>query len=253
MSEKKLAIKGSTLKWIAIITMLIDHTGATIVQGMLVTVSADDYQFWNVLYWVMRTIGRLAFPIFCYLLVEGIKHTSNPTKYAIRLLVFAFISDMPFDYAFFGGWVVWAHQNVFFTLFIGLIAVECGRFLEEWCNNSMLKYVMIAVSTFAFMVGADFLHTDYGSMGVLTIVLIYYFPRILPERRKGFGFLLALLPLILTNIFEAPALLDALVIRKYDGTRGRQMKYFFYLFYPVHLLILGLLFHHFFKINFMTM
>lgn len=250
MSEKKLAIKGSTLKWIAIITMLIDHTGATLVQGMVTTTSAHDFQFWNVLYWSMRAIGRLAFPIFCYLLVEGIRHTSNPTKYALRLLVFAFISDMPFDYAFFGGWVVWDHQNVFFTLFIGLVAVECGRYLEEWCNNPALKYLMIAVSTLAFMVGADFLHTDYGSMGVLTIVLMYYFPQILPDKRKGFGFLFALIPLVLTNPVEVPALLDALVVRKYDGTRGRQMKYFFYLFYPVHLLILGLLFHLYFKFNF---
>lgn len=250
MSEKKLAIKGSTLKWIAIITMLIDHTGATLVYGMVTTASAHDYQFWNVLYWIMRAIGRLAFPIFCYLLVEGVKHTSNPTKYALRLLAFAFISDMPFDYAFFGGWIVWDHQNVFFTLFIGFVAIQCGRYLEEWCTNSALKYLLVAVSTLAFMVGADFLHTDYGSMGVLTIVLIYYFPSILPDKRKGFGFLFALIPLILTNPTEVPALLDALVIRKYDGTRGRQMKYFFYLFYPVHLLILGLLFHLYFKFTF---
>ena len=250
MSEKKLAVKGSTLKWIAIITMLIDHTGATVVEGMLSTASAHDYQRWYVLYMIMRAIGRLAFPIFCYLLVEGVKHTSNPKKYAVRLLVFALISDMPFDYAFFGGWFVWSQQNVFFTLLIGFIAVECGRYLEEWCSKPMLKYLLIAVSTFAFMVGADFLHTDYGSMGVLTIVLMYYFPQILPEKRKNFGFLFAIIPLMLTNYYEVPALLDTLIVRKYDGTRGRQMKYFFYAFYPVHLLILGLLVHQYFKFSF---
>ena len=112
---KKKGISGSTLKIIAMITMLIDHIGAAVCMRMMlaegfgdlngaaeetikawVTVHADLYST----YYMFRMIGRIAFPIFCFLLVEGFKHTKDAKKYAIRLFAFALISEIPFDLAF---------------------------------------------------------------------------------------------------------------------------------------------------------
>ena len=92
------------LKITALITMIIDHYGA-IFQGNII---------------IYRIIGRLAFPIYCFLLVEGYTHTSNIKKYASRLIAFAIISEIPFDLAFFGK-IGFEHQNIFFTLFIGCL------------------------------------------------------------------------------------------------------------------------------------
>ncbi len=248
MREKGFAIKGSTLKWIAIITMLIDHTGATLVAGALSSCpqGSTAYQRWLFLYWLMRCIGRIAFPIFCYLLVEGIRHTSNPRKYAARLLLFALISELPFDYAFFSGWIDWNGQNVFFTLFLGFVAVECTLYIQKNLQRPVVKQFGNLLVTVVFMIAADYLYTDYGAIGVLTIVLMYYVPVLRPRGRKGTSFLIAMLPLVVANPVELPALLDAVLIQKYDGTRGKQMKYFFYLFYPVHILLLGILYHFIF-------
>lgn len=108
-------VTGSTLKLIAIITMLIDHTAATILDRILIarsigglgnnnTQAAMDFMSDNAViygvYMIMRLIGRIAFPIFCFLLVEGFVHTHNKWKYALRLGLFALISEIPFDLAF---------------------------------------------------------------------------------------------------------------------------------------------------------
>ena len=120
--EKAVGLSGSTLKLIAIVTMFIDHLGVVAFETQI-----SNYM---VPYYIMRLIGRLAFPIFCFLLVEGFFHTRDVKKYALRLLVFAFISEIPFDLAFNRQMFYWRHQNVFFTLFIGLLVIallEIGR------------------------------------------------------------------------------------------------------------------------------
>ena len=104
--EKAVGLSGSTLKLIAIVTMFIDHLGVVAFETQI-----SNYM---VPYYIMRLIGRLAFPIFCFLLVEGFFHTRDVKKYALRLLVFAFISEIPFDLAFNRQLFYWRHQNVFF-------------------------------------------------------------------------------------------------------------------------------------------
>ncbi len=143
--KEKFSITGSTLKLIAIITMFIDHLGASIFEfylyNMLEPRGADYCKSvicsrvpWLWMEWMgdydkvlniditLRTIGRLAFPIFCFLLVEGFLHTHNMKKYLTRLGIFALVSDLPFDMAFFGE-ITLKHQNVFFTLFIAVLAL----------------------------------------------------------------------------------------------------------------------------------
>ena len=139
-------ISGSTLKMIAIVTMLIDHIGAVVLARLLIVqgVNSIDTSSQNaVMQWLtqnatlyytytaMRMIGRIAFPIFCFLLVEGFLHTHDVKKYALRLGAFALISEIPFDLTFSGKVLDFQYQNVFFTLFIGLLTMMVYHMVEE--------------------------------------------------------------------------------------------------------------------------
>ena len=123
-------LSGSTLKIIAVITMLTDHIGAGILGRIITMQGIYSGSVYNV-YTVMRYIGRLAFPIFCFLLVEGFMHTHNVKKYASRLFVFALISEIPFDLFVSGRIVDTSAQNVYFTLLIGLICMWACDMSEE--------------------------------------------------------------------------------------------------------------------------
>ena len=104
------------LKCIAVITMIIDHTGAVLFPGEL----------------VFRYIGRISFPIFCFLLVEGFFHTRDMRKYMLRLGVFAVLSEIPYDLAFRGTMLEFSHQNVFFSLLIGVMMMYALEKSSEW-------------------------------------------------------------------------------------------------------------------------
>lgn len=144
-SPAKKGFTGSTIKLIAIIAMLIDHTAAVILErmmmreGYMLAMSNTDlmpswiagHRLLYFSYMTMRLIGRFGFPIFCFLLVEGFLHTHNRIKYALRLFLFALVSEIPFDFAFRGKWFYTGYQNVFFTLFLGLLAMCAFSFFQE--------------------------------------------------------------------------------------------------------------------------
>lgn len=144
-SPARKGFSGSTIKLIAIIAMFIDHIAATVLQRMmmragymLATISPESMTNWIaahkslfIPYIVMRAIGRFGFPIFCFLLVQGFIHTHNRKKYALRLFLFALISEIPFDFAFSGTWFFSSYQNVFFTLFFGMLAMCAFSFFAE--------------------------------------------------------------------------------------------------------------------------
>lgn len=260
-------ISGSTLKIIAIVTMLIDHIGATIVQGELYAMSFD-YTTMRSIYFLgltMRIIGRLAFPIFCYLLVEGYFHTKNIKKYAIRLFIFALISEIPFDYAFFKTFFYWQHQNVFFTLFLGILIMYGIDFIRNKFKHrnvvSLLCYVVIIIG----IIVAELIKCDYSALGILVILFLYFFR----DKRSIGAFLVcsifvanSVIPAIATynqlnsyilidtyqfvyymliSIVQVFACLAFIPLHFYNGKKGISLKYFFYAFYPVHLLLLGLI------------
>ena len=180
--ERK-GLSGSALKMIAIATMLIDHIAATVIIRVLKFGGYNDslYQ----LYRVMRNIGRIAFPIFCFLLVEGFMHTRDREKYALRLGCFAAISEIPFDLAFNGKILEVGYQNVFFTLLLGLLTMMAYDSVMKQSRFSVWKRT--GLSTLAILVGmfaAEFLSTDYGALGVLCIMVFYLFRlRDVPNRR----------------------------------------------------------------------
>ncbi|MBR5509612.1 MAG: conjugal transfer protein TraX [Lachnospiraceae bacterium] len=229
-------INGSTLKWMAIITMLIDHVGAVLLETFLLNARGSSpfaghwtAEQWNAIYqadMILRHIGRLSFPIFCFLLVEGFLHTRDIKKYAVRLGMFAVISEIPFDLALGIKMIYWEYQNVYFTLLIGLLTIWCMQIY----GNSLTERLMI------LLVGgvlADCLHTDYGIYGVGLIGILY----LTRDHRMNQCVLGALVSL--TEILKTVSL-AFIPIYFYNGQRGRQPKWLFYWFYPVHFLVLYL-------------
>lgn len=223
-------LSGSTLKWIALVTMLIDHIGVVLVESLLLQ-QGDALKMDNplyVFYYALRLIGRIAFPIYCFLLVEGFVHTRNVARYAVRLGAFAFVSEIPFDLAFFGRLVDMESQNVFFTLFLGLLAMLGFRTIEEklaaWGSVKLFGYLLIILAAGGT---AQLFHTDYGAAGVLCILVLYCTRK---DRKRQ------LLLGCFAFLWELTAPLAFLPIAFYNGKRGRSRKYFFYAFYPIHLL-----------------
>lgn len=198
------------LKWIAIITMVIDHVGAVLFPHQM----------------IFRIIGRISFPIFCFLLVEGFFHTSNVKKYTVRLGVFALLSEIPYDLAFRGSFVDIHKQNVFFALLIGLVMM----YAITYTNNMTVKVIYLVLAMWA----ARMIACDYGYKGIL-LIAVYYFFR---DRLLVKTFLGALWNFLGGISLQMYGALASVPIMLYNGERGKGMKYIFYVFYPVHLLIL---------------
>lgn len=244
----KTGISGSTVKIIAIAVMFIDHIGAVIVERMLLNAGAlyqtqeqlqqgiayrqDEAVIATLLLvdLILRMIGRLGFPIFCFLLIEGFMHTKNVWNYALRLGVFALISEVPFDLAFSGSFFYMDYQNVFFTLFIGLtvmIAYDRIQRRENWPD--WLKKILGVIAILLGMGAAALLKTDYAAIGVLCVMIMFLF------RKNRLHQVIAG---CIAFCWEITAPLAFVPIAMYNGKRGLNMKYVFYAFYPVHLLLL---------------
>ena len=316
MEEKKKEITGATLKWIAIITMLIDHIGAAILEPymggefgpMPTKVLGLNPMIWD---FIIRGIGRVAFPIFIFLMVEGFFYTRNRKKYAIRLGLFCLISEIPFNLGFHPQDLEiysdlprlkfidfdYTYQNVFFTLFIGFLTIWVMKVVSDYFAQRKMRLKPVGACTpegvaldgiedaeeesldgetdsdreekvsetasgfgaitaevvceklllglviFTGCALAHFLHTDYGFSGVLAILVCY-----IVKKRGGkyVGQMAApVIVLSLMNMFEAIAFIDMALVVSYHGKKGKNIgKYFFYIFYPAHLLILGLIRWH---------
>ncbi len=206
------------LKIIALTSMIIDHYGAIFQSDV----------------GIYRIIGRIAFPIYAFLLVEGYTHTKNVKKYASRLLLFAIVSEWPFDLAFYGK-LGFTHQNIFFTLFIGLV-------LMHLLDNKDGKYkfdnnLLILGAAFIALLTA----VDYHYVGIIYI-LTFYYTKDYPNPKKVYT---QVLIIFLTNPFSLAlrqqfALLALPLIYFYNGNLGPKNKFvqvFFYAAYPLHLII----------------
>lgn len=231
--SKRRGLSGNALKMIAIITMLVDHIGAAVVEnGILklqeigsfdVIMESERLMMWWQVDMILRLVGRIAFPIFCFLMVEGFVHTRDVKKYALRLLAFCFISEIPFDLAFWDSWFQPGYQNVYFTLFLGLVAMMGVRRYQMSPWKPML---IVAVCAGA----AELLRTDYGAFGVFLIVVLYWL--------RGNKKMQTIMGCIAT-LWEMTAPLAFIPIWMYNGERGKwNLKYLFYAFYPVHILLL---------------
>lgn len=193
--------------------MTVDHVGAVLFPQ----------------YTVLRVIGRLAFPIFAYLLVEGFCYTKDIRKYMCRMGVFALISEIPFDLATTGKVLEFGHQNVYFTLFLGLLML--WLLLKTTNRVSKVGYVLL------LMLIADVLHTDYGSMGLLMILCFYLYR----DRMGAKIASMCIINIVLMGYVQGYGALAAIPIALHNRKQGAKLKYLFYAFYPVHLFVLWMI------------
>lgn len=210
IQQKIGCINSGQLKMLAIILMTIDHVGFVLFPR----------------YTILRKIGRLAFPIFAYLIAEGMYYTRDVKKYLLRLGVFALVSEIPFDYAFRGSYWYPNSQNVFFTLLIGAACIYIYQTAEE-------KYMKLSFVVFLSFL-AELMSTDYGMLGVWLIFGLYL------TRGKWLQtfLVLAVLNILLWDGIQAYATLAFIPLMLYNGEKGNANRSFFYVYYPMHLIVL---------------
>lgn len=199
------------LKCIAMLTMIIDHVGM---------VFYPEYR-------ILRIIGRISFPIFCFLLVEGFFHTRNVYKYLGRLLLMGVISEPLFDKVVYDTWFYLKSGNVFFTLCMGLILM----LLCEKMTNRYEKVIVFA----AIMFLAAFIPMDYGMYGVAMIGGSYF----LRENKISNVIYQGFINMILMGKTQSYAIFGIIITLFYNGKKGyKKLGYTFYILYPLHLLII---------------
>ena len=242
MSKSKFDISSAGLHILAMVLMLFDHLWATIVPG-------NDW---------LTCLGRLAFPIFAFLLVEGYFHTRNLKKYTQRLLLFALLSEIPFNLMYISSPIYPFHQNVIWTLLIGLWMIHLNE--RAAASGKSIIRILTAAGTLALgsLLGL-ISFADYNSAGVLTILLFYFFRGkgwwciagqlagmywLNFEVMKGLSYELALGGTTFFFPQQGFAILALIPIWLYQGRKGYSARWFQYLcygFYPIHMLVLWLI------------
>lgn len=232
-----------TLSWWSnyIIAPLVDQGNITLANYQIVD---------NFIRFTLQGIGTIAFPLFCFLLSEGFHYTSNRYRYIGVMLVFAIISEIPFDISFFNRYSAnegtypfyWKYQNVYFTLFLGLLTLLCIEKIKS--KTQKLPEIIKTVSLkLIFIIGMAFIsviiQSDYNSQGILYITSFY-----ICRRNRLYQILLFIILFIATtgNQPTIYTYITVLIILFYNGKRKKtRSKYFYYLFYPVHIMLLYLL------------
>lgn len=230
LPERFRILSGSVLKLIAIIIMFIDHGALMLLTNYppametLFTLGGKNYS----LYRVCRDIGRAAFPIFCFLLVEGFIHTRNRRKYGINLFIFACISEIPWNFMFTNTWR-YEKQNVFFTLFLGYLGFCAIEYFWEKQSMQLLCLVLLFAAAY-------WLKADYGWRGYIFLLIMYWF-----RSEKAAQAIIGSCWLY----YEWKACFAFISINMYNGKRGfikgKTAKFFFYWFYPLHITLLVIL------------
>ena len=234
MKKTRFGLDSTALRLLAILFMVLDHLWATVVPGNL---------------W-LTCLGRLAFPIFAFQLCEGYRHTSDYRRYRRRLLVFALLSEIPFNLFYAGSVIFPFHQNVLFTLLLGLLAIRQADRLRR--EEGIKKKSLRCLALLLIFAGGVVLFPDYGLMGIMTVLCFFVFRdhRLFQLAAMAvlniFTFKGQTIPISLFGLaFDFPiqgfALLALLLIWLYNGEKGRGgkgLRLFWYIFYPLHMLAL---------------
>lgn len=207
---------------IAMVTMTIDHAAYCLVGG-------------GWLYTVLRLIGRLSFPLYCFLLTEGFLHTRDKKKYALRLGVLAVISQVPYSMAFLDGYYDLSNLNILFTLFLALLAMWAVSCFEKTGYGLAAALIISAAgAVFTWLIKAD-----YNGFSFLFIMSLYLLRYRIPERMMV-GSVLLFLEYVFVGLASGGivAMCSFYFINRYSGEKGKSMGYLPYFYYPAHLLIL---------------
>lgn len=252
-------LSGTSLKIIAAVTMAVEHFSKIVLEYILRTVwgpmmsngllSYEEYtRIDEFIRFTLYKVGNIAYPLFFFLISEGYRYTRDRKKYMARMLIFALITELPFDIGFFNFLSTrdgtfpfyWKYQNVLFTYFFataGLYGMDKikERFAGAEGKKRILPIFLTALCLIAAASLAELLQCDYGATGVALIVLFYW----LRERRAFQAGALLLFCLLVNN--ELPNLFlitAAVLILLYNGKRGKDVHpYFFYVFYPAHIFL----------------
>lgn len=221
-------MNSSTLKIIACVSMLIDHIGAIFFPRI----------------YILRLIGRVSFPIFGFMIAEGFFYTKNVKKYLMRLVLLALVSEIPYDFAFSGKLIDVTSQNVFFTLSIALIGIIVYDRYEN-TNIGIASGSVLVLSLIAFIC-----RTDYDLFGVLIIFGFYLYRGNFMKISLNLIFYSILMCIShvlvsgnfsISNLFQVVAVLSLFFISKYNNQKGYNLKFLFYGFYPIHLVLIGII------------
>ena len=227
--KKYQILDGTTLKLIAMISMVFDHAG--------------DMFFPDVMW--PRMIGRLAMPIFSFFIAEGFSHTRDKKKYLCRLGIFALISEIPFDLAF-EGKIGFSHQNIMLSFFLAVVALMLYDWIQggtksEENHASIGKTVLGVIAVAAIAALSLLLRADYTIFAVIAVFLFYVLRQKHPLVRTGVG--VAFLALTRTVGYYCTTGLSFIPLAMYNGKKGKGLKWLFYGFYPGQLLLLAAIKH----------
>jgi hypothetical protein len=230
-------LTAASLKRMAALAMLIDHIGVVLIgnsccSGYEAGSAADN------VYMITRMIGRLSLPCFVFLLVEGFLHTHDLRKYILRMGVFMLVSEIPFDLVFFGKLFEPSKQSIMVSLCLSLLMLSVIKTVrgrrESLPGKRKTEAVLIILTVAAFSAGAYFLQADYGFLCPALAASFYLFYGREPYRTiTGCALLFAD-----REVFSVTAYIP---IYFYNGEKGKSSRYFFYIFYPAHLMALWLL------------
>lgn len=246
--EKKFRLQTTSmmLHVMAMVFMLCDHLWGTVISG----------NEW------LTCIGRLTFPIFAFMIVEGYFHTKSLKKYVIRLLIFAVISEIPFNLAIGSRLFYPMHQNVLWSFLISIGLIYLNELVKKIKRNKLRIIIGIIVGASSVLVGAlvGFItFVDYNAAGILTVLAFYFFRGrkwwcyigqfaclwyINLEMLGGLEYVFPLFGREFSITQQSFALLALIPIWLYRGKQGyhsKWLQYFCYAFYPAHLLILGII------------
>ncbi|MCI8357552.1 MAG: conjugal transfer protein TraX [Lachnospiraceae bacterium] len=248
---KQRSVSSAFLKHIAYLTMFIDHFSVVVLAAYVAWLGAQgasaETASW--IYQMGRHIGRTAFILFAFMASEGFRYTHSRKKYLLRLFAFAFISEIPFDLAVNGCFFTMDGQNVYWTLFLGVLALYI---FEKLRGKPLLQFLGVLLCCAAAVV----LKTDYMLMGVLLIVAFYlgrgsfryqfavgsvviYMGQVMLYVVRYWGSGISLYVYMSASVSELYGLLAFCFLYFYDGKKGKQLpKAFYYWFYPLHLLLL---------------
>lgn len=257
-SARGWSLSGNQLKTLAAVFMFIDHFAKVVLVSLMHNIihpmeaggalpEGTELALSNLSRQILVPIGAVAFPIFCYLFVEGFLHTHNRKRYFLKLTVFALLSEIPFDITFFGSFAkmegtypfIWGYQNVLFTFMQGFVTLWIMEWLEKkwsgwprWLLQAITAIVACGLNDLVF-------HADYEGGGIALIVIIWLL------RRSKLHQMIGMLGLKLmqdNGQHPRPFLAAVALIGLYNGKRGeKNMGCFFYIFYPAHILLLHLL------------
>lgn len=230
-------LSGAQVKGIAVVSMVIDHIGGYVVRNWFMLsnyniMTSETANIHMLFYWIIKVcdvLGSIAFPLYCFLIAEGFFHSKAPKSYALRMFGFAILAEIPFNLVHGMSLSYPSLQNVMFTLAVSILTLYAASISDTKLKGSKFQVPFRILIVILGMGLAYLLRGEYVFLGVLAISLFYYL------RAYTYLRLLAFVPLVVPSLWS---MLAIPVVMLYSGKRGKQNKYFFYVFYPTHFLFI---------------